>query len=75
MDDNDGVGALESVQGDSLPGAMVRDDDVACAQVERGYGSHTVSHDGTWLPVTALLVESSPSSVQNRLELDANQEW
>jgi hypothetical protein len=39
------------VQRDLASGAMVGDDGIAGAQVECGYGSHTVGRDGTWFPV------------------------
>lgn len=65
MDDNDGVGALNSVQSDFAWGAMVWDDGIARAQVECGYGSHTVSHGRAWFPV----VDYAVGVVQVNFEL------
>ena len=76
MDDDYGVGAFKSVEGDPASGAMVWDDGVACAQVECGYGSHTVSHGRTWFPVInyymVCVVEMNPEPCSDRLELDAD---
>ncbi len=51
MDDDDWVGAFDSAQGDPASRAVVGDDNVAQAQVERGHGSNAKSHGYAFRPV------------------------